>query len=424
MLTKTQNFIEKNIKLLLFTEVLFFAIFTYLVMNEISPVNKYDENAYLAHAETILISENYWYLGDRNRMPLFNYFLSIFYNLESSEIENYYNLKYANLGLTSFLAFLFFIKLESKFKNKFIFLNLSFLILIIPTFALIHQLLVESIFFISFSLLLVYFEQLNDNPNNKNSIKLGIVGAVVYFLKFTGLTVFLAISLFSIIFGFLNKRNYFKNYMIAFATFFTLTSPYLIENYTNFNKHIFYNVNSFYIWADSWDEIVEGVRANNDRIGWPTMDESELPSMSKYISEHNVSDIYERFLYGFKSIGVDYFNLSKLGSHISFASIATILLILYFARKEKAFSHLKPNYLDIITILSVGFILVSTAFYSYISTGFRYHLPIAIPLFLIIFLKLDKINKSSNFNNFNIIFVYLNSINLLILVNSYINLLP
>ena len=51
----------------------------------------------------------------------------------------------------------------------------------------------------------------------------------------------------------------------------------------NFNKHIFYNVNSeFYIWADSWEEIVDGVRANNDRIGWPTMDESELPSFFFY----------------------------------------------------------------------------------------------------------------------------------------------
>ena len=43
-------------------------------------------------------------------MPLFNYFLSIFYNLEASEIKNYYNLKYANLGLTSFLAFFIFHK--------------------------------------------------------------------------------------------------------------------------------------------------------------------------------------------------------------------------------------------------------------------------------------------------------------------------
>ena len=113
---------------------------------------------------------------------------------------------------------------------------------------------------------------MNNNPNIKNSIKLGLVGALVYFLKYTGLTIFFAISLFSIIFGFLYKRNYLKNYIIAFVTFFILTSPYLIENYTKFNKHIFYNVNSeFYIWADSWDEIVEGVRANNDRLA--TMDE-------------------------------------------------------------------------------------------------------------------------------------------------------
>ena len=150
--------------------------------------------------------------------------------------------------------------------------------------------------------------------------------------------------MFSIVFGFLNKRNYLKNYLIAFVTFFILTSPYLIENYTKFNKHIFFNVNSeFYIWADSWDEIVEGVRANNDRIGWPTMDENELPSLSKYIAEHTISDVYERFLFGFKSIGADYFSPNKLGSHVSFASIAIILLILYFARREKGYFPFKTN---------------------------------------------------------------------------------
>ena len=40
-------------------------------MNEISPINKYDENAYLDHAKTILISENYWYLGDRKQNATF-----------------------------------------------------------------------------------------------------------------------------------------------------------------------------------------------------------------------------------------------------------------------------------------------------------------------------------------------------------------
>ncbi len=426
MLNKFHKFVEKYTVSILLIEIFIFFIFTYLVMNEISPIKKYDENAYLMHVRSILAADNYWYLGDRNRMPLFNYYLSFFYDSNLLEFENYFNLKTANLILTCLLALLFFLKLNKRFQNKFIFINLSFLILVIPTFALVHQLLVESIFFIGFSLLLIYFEQFFNNPTTKNSIKLGLAGAIVYFLKYTGLTVFFAISLFTIIFGFVfYKRNYLKKFLIVFFTFFLVVSPYLFENYQKFNKHIFYNVNSeFYIWADSWDEIVEGVRASNDRVGWPTMEESELPSFSKYVSEHTLSDAFDRFIFGFKSIGIDYFSLDKLGSHVSIVSISTIILIIYFAIRDKTIHILKPNYLDIITILTVGFILVSSAFYSYISTGLRYTLPITIPIFLIVFLKLDKICSVKSSNKLQIIFIYLFGVNSLILINSYINLLP
>ena len=99
------------------------------------------------------------------------------------------------------MAFLF-LKIEKKFSNKIIFFNLSFLVLVIPTFALIHQLLVETIFFLGFCLLLIYFEQFYSAPTQKNAIILGAIGAAVYFLKYTGLTVFFALSLFSVIYGY------------------------------------------------------------------------------------------------------------------------------------------------------------------------------------------------------------------------------
>ena len=426
MLNKIQNFTRKyTISIILFEIITFFTI-TLLIMNEISPVSKYDENAYLDHVRTILLSENYWYLGDRNRMPIFNYFLSLFYDLNLNELKNYYNLKIANLALTSFLSMLFFLKLNKKFQNKFIFINLSFFVLVIPIFALVHQLLVESIFFISFCLMLVYFDQFYNEPSTQNGIKLGFAGAFCYLLKYTGLTVFFAISLFTVIFGLLNKKTiYIKRFIIVFFTFFILVSPYLYENYTNFNNHIFYNVNSeFYFWADSWEEIVDGVRANNDRVGWPTMEESELPSFEKYVSEHSFSDVYNRFLFGFKSIGVDYFNLSKLGSHITIISISVLMMSIYLAYKGRVFNVLKLSYFDLITILTSGFIILASAFNSYISTGLRYTLPIAIPLFLMVFLKLDKVYAKNNIVEFRNILVFFTSLNIFILANSYLNLLP
>ena len=422
MLDKLQNFIKEKTILILIIEIFVFFTISLMIINDISPLNKYDENAYLEHVRTILLSENYWYLGDRNRMPIFNYFLALFYDLNLSELQNYYNLKIANLALTCALSFLFFLKIKDKFNNKFILLNLSFLILIIPIFALIHQLLVESIFFLSFSLMLIYFEQFYFNPSNQNAIKLGVVGVFSYLLKYTGLTVFFGISLFTIIFGLFNYKSiYIKKFILVFFTFFILASPYLYENYTNFNKHMFYNVNSeFYFWADSWEEIVDGVRANNDRIGWPTMKESELPSLKRYASEHSLSDVFERFLFGFKSIYKDYFSLSKLGSHITIVSCSVILMSLYLANKGKTYYLLKLDYFDFITILTCGFIIFASAFNSYISTGLRYTLPIGIPLFLMVFLKLDKI---SNKGTENFILQNLIILNIIIIFNSYINLL-
>ena len=422
MLYKLQNFIKENTILFLIIEIFAFFTISLMIINEISPINKYDENAYLEHVRTILLSDNYWYLGDRNRMPIFNYFLALFYDLNLSELQNYYNLKNANLALTSVLSFLFFLKINKQFKNKFIFINLSFLVLIIPVFALIHQLLVESIFFLGFCLMLIYFEQFYLNPSNQNAVKLGVAGAFAYLLKYTGLTVFFAISVFTIIFGLLNyKKIYIKKFIIVFLTFFILVSPYLYENYSNFNKHMFYNVNSeFYFWADSWEEIVDGVRANNDRIGWPTMEDDELPSLKKYASEHSLSDVFERFLYGFKSIGQDYFSLNKLGSHITIVTSSVIVMSLYLANKGKTYYLLKLNYFDFITILTSGFIIFASAFNSYISTGLRYTLPIGIPLFLMVFLKLDKI--SNNINR-NFILGNLVVLNIFIVFNSYLNLL-
>ena len=426
MLNKIQNFTRKYTISIIFFEIITFFTITLLIMNEISPVSRYDENAYLDHVRTILLSENYWYLGDRNRMPIFNYFLSLFYDLNLNELKNYYNLKIANLALTSFLSMLFFLKLNKKFQNKFIFINFSFFVLVIPIFALVHQLLVESIFFISFCLMLVYFDQFYNEPSTQNGIKLGFAGAFCYLLKYTGLTVFFAISLFTVIFGLLNKKTiYIKRFIIVFFTFFILVSPYLYENYTNFNNHIFYNVNSeFYFWADSWEEIVDGVRANNDRVGWPTMEDSELPSFEKYVSEHSFSDVYNRFLFGFKSIGVDYFNLSKLGSHITIISISVLMMSIYLAYKGRVFYVLKLSYFDLITILTSGFIILASAFNSYISIGLRYTLPIGIPLFLMVFLKLDKVYARNNIVEFRHILVFFTSLNIFILANSYLNLLP
>ena len=74
--------------------------------------------------------------------------------------------------------------------------------------------------------------------------------------------------------------------------FLLLASPYLYENYVNYNKQIFYNVNStFYVWYDTWEEVENGTKLCGDRVGWPKMPEEEIPSFSKYIESHSIKKL-------------------------------------------------------------------------------------------------------------------------------------
>ena len=135
---------------------------------------------------------------------------------------------------------------------------------------------------------------------------------MLYLLKASGLSLYFASIVFFIFFYIYKKTLTIKkiqNLLISILAFFIICSPYLIENYKNYNKHIFYNVNTtFYIWYDSWEEVELGTKKYNDRIGWPNMEKDEVPSLTKYLSEHTGVEIANRFISGFKNITIYYFS--------------------------------------------------------------------------------------------------------------------
>ena len=124
---------------------------------------EYDELAHLSHVNEIFNSKNYWYLGDRNRMPLFNYLLFIFFNLDFLDLDFYRIGQLANIFCTSFIAYIFINKIKSMFNSNLVYLVCITLILFIPILSYIHFLVVESLFFSIFGLFMYKALEVQNN---------------------------------------------------------------------------------------------------------------------------------------------------------------------------------------------------------------------------------------------------------------------
>jgi hypothetical protein len=84
-------------------------------------------------------------------------------------------------------------------------------------------------------------------------------------------------------------------YLGLVILYFLLTIfPYIKNSWYRFGRP-FYDVNStFYVWYDSWAQIEEGTKAHGDRRGRPEMPASNIPSLQKYLREHDLTLIAQR----------------------------------------------------------------------------------------------------------------------------------
>ena len=86
--------------------------------------------------------------------------------------------------------------------------------------------------------------------------------------------------------------------LLTLLVFLALLFPYLQESYEKYGSH-FYNVNTtFYVWYDSWEEARTGTLAAGDDVGFPDLPPEELPGLEKYLREHTLQQVIERFVNG------------------------------------------------------------------------------------------------------------------------------
>ena len=406
---------KKNSKLILFLIFITFFLSSSFIAVVFSEYPEYDELAYIEHVETIENSENNWYLGDRNRMPLFNYFLFTSYSKDLNKSTQYRLFQITNIFFVLIFSFIYVKKLNTLFISKTYFYCCVAFTLFIPVISYVHDVVVEPLFYITYGLFCLYVKDLLENPNIYKYINFGIVASILYLLKATGLNLFISSMLFIAFINILKKgievKSVIKNLIVSLLIFLLICSPYLKENYERFDGHLFYNVNTtFYIWYDSWEEVESGTKLYGDRVGWPEISEDEIPSFSKYINEHTFSEIINRFAKGFKSIITYYFSINEFTGAIT---LSTILLIYFLHHKKKTlqFSNklrYKNNNFKLYILFNSLILFIGAAWYSVIAPIPRFTILIIIPVYFLLFKSFDELNsiysKSLKENDLLIIF--------------------
>jgi hypothetical protein len=283
-----------------------------------------DQTGYLWDAENVYAN---WHgrqppvvIGERNRMPLYAGFLALFYHRDLSdpvffEVAKTANI-YLSLALLVLLAVIFFRELPPLAATNLTGI-LAFGIFIFKAGYAQSELLFYFLMFVTF---LGCWHLLRSSPGGRRLILIaagtGVAAGLAQLTKaamlpFVG--IFLAVYSGSLISrslrggpGEISPRSDTK-WRVAAAivfvvTFFAVLWPYLSTSKRVYG-HYFYNVNStFYVWYDDWAHASVGTYAHADGVGWPTMPESDLPSASRYLSEHSFGQIAARIGSGFEDM--------------------------------------------------------------------------------------------------------------------------
>jgi hypothetical protein len=374
---------------------------------------KADQLDYLSRAIS-LKTDLYKNIADGNRMPVYLYLLSFLYHPGLPMEEYFQRGKIFNIILSvlllSILYVIFRIYLDGK-ESETILLITGFTVFMPRAGYIQCELLFYFLNFCAF----MHFWGCLQKPRFWMAVRTGLLAGLGYLTKASVLPAVawfvvcyfiasIAVPIYKEIVNKINRKLIFgQNHIIknvlflgVFILIFLMTvSPYIRMNNKVFG-HYFYNVNStFYIWYDSWDEVVQGTRAHGDRVGWPQMPSEEIPSATKYWQEHNLSQILVRLAHGFITITTN--AMVGLG-YAQYFCIYLFIGVLAIIKRYEAFDeYLKRDNNLAVAISLVSYFLLYFLLYIFgaaIFKGPRHLLAQYLPALFILFYFLTRFGFS------------------------------
>jgi hypothetical protein len=350
-----------------------------------------DQSAYLEYAR-ILKDSGYTYPGDFNRMPVYPFLLSLVLRPQMTDEAFFLTAKYFNL----FLSMLLLIPLAVLYFRRFDGLHALNLTLITMFTIFIYKagwVQSELLFYVLSTVLFLLLWRLLEHPSYGAAVAAGLVAGAAHLTKASLWPGLLAFAVASLIRsaqelpparrqGRSEGATWARSLIVLFVTglvFLAVLSPYLATS-RRISGRFFYNVNStFYVWYDSWEEAEAGTKAHGDRLGWPALPDSEIPTLSKYLAEHTASQMAERLAAGARKVMDRVLHSTGYLDYLLIYGAA--LLVAAVARRRRT-ARLLAQHAPLALFLALYFGLYVLAYFWYapIAAGDRLILALFLPL--------------------------------------------
>jgi hypothetical protein len=351
-----------------------------------TPASLGDQGAYLAHAQ-LMFESNYAVIGDRNRMPIFPFLLSLIYRPGESETQFLSRAQAFNVNLSIVLLLGLFFIFRRFFPPLYavsLLAATAFGVFLYRAPIAQTEVLFYSLSFCAF----VLFWRMLVAPRWWLAILCGLAMGLTHLAKASLLP---AVGIWVMVFVaqiFFHPRDRLANHpgrlrrvglmFLVLATFLSVIFPY-IRNSKRIYGQYFYNVNSnFVMWCDTSDEGWNFLNEWGDKDKWRALPPDQLPSPAKYWREHSAGQMAYRLAHGSRRLASQNARLVGYYKFVIALALAGAVLSARHRRRARQLLAEKP-FAAAFSVLFFALYLGLYAWYDQIVNDTRFILAIFLP---------------------------------------------
>lgn len=352
-----------------------------------TPASLGDQGAYLGYAR-FLYESSYTVVGERNRMPVFPFLLSLIYEPGLNETQFLRRAQALNVNLSILLLLLLFLIFRQFFPPWHAIALISVTAFGVFMYRAINAQTEVLFYFISFCAFVLLLRMLT-TPRWWLAALGGATMGLAHLSKASvlpALIVWIAVFAAKILWhlrkqGASQTREFWRSVGLLFlviATFLAVIFPYIQTSKRIYGQY-FYNVNStFVMWCDSSSEGWNFLNEHGQKDQWRSLPPEQLPSLSKYWREHSIAQIARRLMHGSWNLVTQ--NAQAIGYWKFMAAFVIAGAVLSLRRSGRVRQLIAENpFAAAFCILFFCAYFVLYAWYQAVSSDTRFILSIFLP---------------------------------------------